>query len=142
MNTQKMNLDFAFTNYPMLFFYILMALTVAYLGLALVQFLKFKHAPDSIKTDFNLNLLILIYRRLLLFGGTGFILSDILTQMLKSTTRSSGMMSSLDYSLNMLGWNNLGFGIIILFLGFGLGEIQKEMKKSEVSPSLHNPTNK
>jgi len=123
-----MNFDFSSTSFSSHFIQLLALLTAGYLIYKVSEHFKSGNKEGSASSNFDFVLLLDLYQKLLFIGGIGFIVSDIFIHGIRSSTSDNGINSIIEGPMNAIGWNNLGFGIILIFLGIALRLFRKGIK--------------
>lgn len=129
MNTHKMNFDLTSSNFAPYFIQFLIIVTLGYLLYQVSEYLKSRNQDGTTSFNFDFILLLHLYQKLSVFGGIGFIISEFFSYLMRANTTSSSMSSIMDGPLSAMGWNNFGFGIILIFLGIAIGSFRKRAKK-------------
>jgi hypothetical protein len=108
-------------QFPELFKDFIFIIILFFTFLILVNLFKnifVKSKPTSPK--YYIVLLLIILNKIFLFGGIGFIVANIVKNIFKE------IGSSATQKFSIIGaWEDLSFGIILLFIGLGLNKARK-----------------
>jgi len=120
MNNQILNLtNRLLSGLQANFMHIFYVLLVLFILILVYDFLRIKYLNNDAKEGSSILIEVLkIISKLFIATGFGFIISNIVTVMLNQAT------NRIDPN-----WNNLAFGIILLFIGIGFKQGRKQLQK-------------
>ncbi|TKG94035.1 hypothetical protein EYV94_14870 [Puteibacter caeruleilacunae] len=134
MDKQSFNLNADFLGgFPAIFIKIMMAIILVFLIIILFNFLRDKFInKQSTVVKHCITDLLAILHKLCVFAGLGFIASNLLQAMFNEMSRNH---SSLSFSGK---WDNLAFGLIIIFIGIGFSKGREVIKREEKMAEVQN----
>ena len=92
----------------------------------ILNFLRDKFINKEVNTPkADISDLLVLLNKLFFFSGLGFVIGNILSAIFSEIFRHHNSMNFNE------GWGNLTFGIILIFIGIGLKEAIKILKKRE-----------
>jgi len=110
-----------FTSYPSVFINLIFVLIAVYALFVIVDFLREKYSLKEKSADIDhFNFVVTILAKVLPLSGVGFIIENIL---------QLGFSEALHYPNS--GFSDLSFGVILLFVGFGLRSLRTTLRKEK-----------
>lgn len=122
-------------QFPEMFKDFIFILLLFFAFLILVNLFKniFGKSKQDTSRDYIM-LLLIVLNKIFLFGGIGFIVANII----KKIFEESGMKGAPKFNI-VSAWEDLAFGIILLFIGFGLNKTRKIiLKHVQSNPNSHD----
>ncbi len=121
MKTQNFNIDALLGNLPVLFSKFVLAVIIIFLFLQVINFLsaKFINQEQEFKA-LNIESILIIFNKIFIPSGFGFIIANII----------HSIITEVSNSYHFSGWQNLIFGIVLIFVGFGAKFAAKSLNKA------------